>query len=1584
MKTRKILTLVCALALIVWGDAQAQTTYTRQNNTTLLNAAGAWSGAFGTGDIMKWDATCAANVGTALGGNIAWGQILLTNNVSGAVTIANTASSTLTLNGVSGTGIDMSAANQNLTINNPVTLGGAQTWTVGSGRTLTVSQNYIINNGGFPLTIDGSGSTTWSAINQATATLTGAGGLTKNGSGRFSFAGNNTGYSGTTTLNGGVTIVTSVGSIGSGNLTLNGGVYEEYWTANFTRGLGAGPGQVQILGGASGFGENGNTGLTINFGNTNEVQWGSALFAPSTLVLQESSAQANSTLDFQDGIDLNGATRTVAVNKTSVGSGYAKISGLIRTTSGTAGLTKLGPGELQLTGANTFNGQLTVENGTLSIASINNASANGVLGNSALSVLLGASGQTGALRYTGGTASSTKPFTLVTGGTGAFDISTAATILTLSGQVDGNAALIKNGAGTLALSGTNSYSGLTTVNAGTLAIAKQESLYNGTPAIWTAANINVKAGATLALNVDSAGTAGFTSANLSTLLGNISMANTAAEGLQGGGIIAVDTATASGGIFTQGNAIANSTGAFGGAINLAKLGAGTLVLDKTNTYTGTTTISAGTLQLNDGGGISGSIINNSVFLVNKTGALTIGTDFPSKIGGSGSIAIGASSTITITTPAEFQFSALNTTGGGSIVLSGVTTPVFGGLSGATGNLGTIISSGYGSVTALTLNVPSGLTFTYGGVIADGAAGMSLTKTGAGTQILTGNNTYTGITYLNGGALHVGTGSTIGKLSGTTGLTFNGGTLQFNRSSNANIDAINDAAAITVNSSSTFGVTSADAGGINANETIGAVTLNAGQMNFNWSNGGSSGTLMTLTSLSRSGTASANFNSGFASNNSRWKLAGAGTTTAGQIIGPWYTTGGNNAGFASTDYAVYSSDFVAQANIAGSAETTWTTAASAYTMSANQTLTATRTITALRNSFATSPQLTLATGANLETYGLLNGANAVLTVAPGTGGVLTTPSGSGNTNLYINTGANAITVNAPINNNGVTVTLVKNGANTLTLGSMTSDYSGGTVINAGTLQISTNVNLGAAGTGITLNGSATLSVSHIVTSGGNVSLGARTLALNNGAIATFNSWGPYGRGNFTINGAVTGSGGVSFSNNSFWQKAALNSTENTFSGPIIVTSTGDDGNSVFTINSIADDTGYGPITLSNSSGDGDLIGLDYGTGGANGAGGGGAIAPLTLNNRQIVVTTSGNNVFNNSSAQPITINTDIGFSGTGARAIRFGVLARAGSGISTLNGKLIDNVGGAFTPTFGGGTWVLSGNNTYSGATTINAGTVSINSLANVNGGPSALGTPTSVANGNLSLNGVALQYTGSGHTSDRVINLSGTTAGATLDASGAGTLVLTSALTATGAGSKTLTLTGSSTATNTLGGAIVDNSAANKTSLIKANTGTWVLSGSNTYTGTTIVRVGTLTGVTGGSCLGSSVTVTNTPGNTSALAIRLTDTNAQWSCANLAFTTNGLGSQLKFSFATAPSKTLAPLSITNNLTFTGAPVVVVNTANVPAGTYPLLVTGGTAPTAIPALDLMGSTMKGTLVWGGAGNKTLSLTLASTATVISFF
>ncbi len=1410
------------------------------NTRYAYNNGGTIQGYIGTA------AATAANVTSTLGTfnyDVAGGNATLgaganinTLRYTGA---GGTISGALTTNGI------MNVGGGGLALSGALTSGNGELVINAPNGSITFTSTSSVNNNGNLLVVDGSGTVTIKD-----AAISGSGGLTKNGSGFLEIGGQNIPgtmkahtYTGTTTINGGVVRVNAdyslgaLGTLGSGNLTLNGGVLEYYFAGSFTRTLGTGVGQVQILGGASGFGSGNAVTFTLNNNANFEAVWGglneagnvlaTGLFNPSTFVLNAATSAGSTT--FANKVDLNGSTRTVQVNAAT-----GIMSGIIRTSSGTAGLTKTGAGILSLSATNTYNGPTTINGGILDVTIFAAGGSNSSIGNTSVAasnlVLDG-----GTLRHSAANVATTnRLFSVGTSGGGIDSSSASATNIlsfTGTGAMDFNGQLgtrtltlggSNTGNNTMALlignDGSNNATSLTKTGAGLWILSNASNSYTG-PTTLTAGTLSIgvagNLGAAASNLVFNGGTLQITGTGITSLssLGRTVVFNS-------GATVGLDVNDA-GNVFTVDQVLNQGIG------GLTKAGAGTLVLNQANTYTGVTTISAGTLQLNSGGSIAGSIINNSIYLVNQNA--TTGTALLANIAGSGSIAAGPSATITINTPTGLQFNALNTTGGGSFALSGVTTPTLGGLVGTTGNLSSSFSSGYSSVTNLTLNTAAnniaGNSFAYGGVINDGATGMSLTKTGAGTQTLTGNNTYTGTTFLNGGTLAVGSGSTIGKLSGTTDINFNGGTLQFNRSGTTDIDAINNAATITVNSSSTFGVTSADAGNANANETIGAVTLNAGQMNFNWTNGGSSGNQMILTSLSRSGTASANFNSGFATNSSRWKVTGAGTTTAGQIIGPWYTTGGNNAGFASTDYAVYSSDFIAQAAIAGSAETTWTNAANAYTTSAGGTvtLTGTRTITALRNTGATTV-LTLASGANLETYGLLNGVGTLLTVAPGTGGVLTTPTGGGN--LYVNAGAGAITITAAINNNSGNVTLVKNGSNTLTLTSTTSNFSGGVVLNAGTLVFDSALNIGGTNNSggsaatLTVNGNSTIAT---VSNTANANLGTGTISLNNGAILTFSG---NSRGIHTVGGAVSGSGGVTFTTGTFHGKLFLNSTANTFTGAITSSaSTQDVANvTVFSLNSIADGVGYGNIILNGIVN----TGVDYGSGGTNGTGGGGAIAPLVLNNRQIILANNNGVLFNNSSNQAVTINTDIGFSGTGARSIQFGFNTRAGSGINTFNGKLMDNVGGAFAPTFSGGTWVVTNSNTYSGTTTVSAGTLQIGS--NSVGSVGAI-TSSAIGTGGLTLSGGALSSNNT--TARTILNAVSFTGNATLgNATNTGKLTF-SANAALGGATRTLTLNSDAEFAGVV-------SSTGAFGITKAGTGILSLSNTNTYTGVTTISAGVL------------------------------------------------------------------------------------------------------------------------------------------------
>lgn len=250
---------------------------------------------------------------------------------------------------------------------------------------------------------------------------------------------------------------------------------------------------------------------------------------------------------------------------------------------------------------------------------------------------------------------------------------------------------------------------------------------------------------------------------------------------------------------------------------------------------------------------------------------------------------------------------------------------------------------------------------------------------------------------------------------------------------------------------------------------------------------------------------------------------------------------------------------------------------------------------------------------------------------------------------------------------------------------------------------------------------------------------------------------------------------------------------------------------------------------------------------------------------------------NAIANNLAVNSSFAV-GTSAFGIEFAGnvnLGGAGRTISVFtnpNGVIfsgtIGNDGGAgltFNRGDASGIATLKGENTYTGVTSVQGVALSVSHIGNA-GSASNLGT-----SGTISLGGAAssqatrLVYTGTGETTDKVFHLNSGNGGITLDTTGAtGALVITSNFTATSGGTgKVLTLTGANTG-NTISGNIPDALGGGNVGVTKSGSGSWILSGSNTYTGTTTVSAGVLQFNSPNSIGGSGRTLIVSTGATAA------------------------------------------------------------------------------------------------------------------------
>ena len=292
-----------------------------------------------------------------------------------------------------------------------------------------------------------------------------SGGLTKLGSGTLALTGANT-YGGDTIVGAGaLQAADDVGLPPGSFLSLNGGVWQGSGT--FARSLAtSGSSHFQWTANGGGFSANGGQ-LTVNVnGGTDELTWGTAVGSQLVGPLKFGSTTANAKTLFPHGIDLNAANRTVDVTA-GTGGDDAELSGVIRTSSGTAGLIKTGTGKLILSGANTYSGGTVVSNGTFAFGS-QAAAANA----GAVTLTSGATYDLGGLTVTN-TALAASGATIANGTLFAptFSFAGGSVSATLAGPV-----ALTNTSGTLVLSGLNTYTGGTFLNGGTVSVSSDDNL----------------------------------------------------------------------------------------------------------------------------------------------------------------------------------------------------------------------------------------------------------------------------------------------------------------------------------------------------------------------------------------------------------------------------------------------------------------------------------------------------------------------------------------------------------------------------------------------------------------------------------------------------------------------------------------------------------------------------------------------------------------------------------------------------------------------------------------------------------------------------------------------------------------------------------------------------------------------------------------------------------------------------------------------------------------------------------------------------------------------------------------------------
>ncbi|RUL78793.1 autotransporter-associated beta strand repeat-containing protein [Dyella choica] len=582
------------------------------------------------------------------------------------------------------------------------------------------------------------------------------------------------------------------------NLVDTSGLTLAMWNAN-------GQASATQMGGGSGTWSVTSQAWTSSDGSVPSVamqpQPGFAVFggAPGTVTVDDRAGQvAAAGMQFDVGgytltgdalalVGSNGRAPVIRVGDgSSAGANMTAIIGNVIT--GSDGLVKTDLGTLVLTGNNTYTGGTTISAGSLQIG--NGSTTGGIGGN------------------------------VTNDGSLEFDRSDA---VGFGGVISGSGSLSQMGSGTLTLTSANPYSGTTAINAGKLALSGSGSIANSS-------DVSVANGATFDIGGTPSG-ASITSlsGSGSVNLGSQTLSLTYASGNFSGVI------SGNGGVtLASGNETLSGTNAYTGATTIDSSATLTLTGDLT---TSSNVIDHGTLDVSASTtGVSLSHLSGDGVVVLGSKPLTLSNttgSFAGVIAGSGGLVL-SSDNVTLT--------GTNTYSGGTTInnstLSVSSEANLGAATGAlTINGGSLSITGHAfnaTARAIALGTNGGdlditdaaNTFTVTQALSGSGA---LSKSGAGTLVLTGNSVYGGSTTINAGSLQIGNGGTSGSV---TGNVVNNGVLVFDRS-----DAVSFSGAISGNGS-LFKRGTGNLTLTGANSYAGATTIDAGSLQVG--NGGTSG------------------------------------------------------------------------------------------------------------------------------------------------------------------------------------------------------------------------------------------------------------------------------------------------------------------------------------------------------------------------------------------------------------------------------------------------------------------------------------------------------------------------------------------------------------------------------------------------------------------------------------------------------------------------------------------------------------------------------------------------------------------------